>query len=224
MMCWAILILVTFGAKRFADPARRGRAEKAGWDLLQAQLVESARLDRDSARMSLLEIYHDGLDGFQPISARLRPFPDFSPQRHGGLLDVGSNQGVREKQGVIGRSGVIGWVVEVSEERARIVFADDPNFRATFRIEGKGRGIVAGGPKRDTLHPVVHFDPFRFEEGDLLLTSGEDACFPRSLVLGVVRVASIPIETTRVELPPGTTDPQEVLILSLPTLGAGGRP
>ncbi len=221
MMCWAILVLVSFGAKRFADPARRGRAETEGWRLLQAQLIDEARTDREVARLDLLEIYRDGLDGFQPISARLRPFPDFSPQRHGGLIDVGSADGVAVGQGVIGRSGVIGQVAEVDEMHSSIVFSDDPEFRASFRIEGKGRGVVAGGPGRDEFHPVIRLDPFSFDPGDLLLTSGEGTRFPRSLVLGVVRVAHIPIESTRIEPPPGTTDSQEVLILSLPQLRSG---
>lgn len=221
LMTWAILVLISFGAQRFADPARRGREEAEGWRLLQERFIDEARSERALAREDLHSLYRDGLDGFRPIAARLIPVPDLSPQRHGALLDRGSDDGVEAGQGVIGRTGVIGLVSEVAPHRSRVIFSDDPNFRASFRIEAKGRGMVAGGPKHGELHPLLRFDRLELAEGDLLVTSGGDGRFPRSLVIGVVRDARLPLEASRIAPPPGTTDGQEVLVLALPALGEG---
>ena len=219
MLCWVVIVLVCFGAQRFADPARRGRVESEGWHQLQARFLDETRAAASGERRDLLELYRDGLDGFRAIPARLLPVPDLSPQRHGALIDRGRLDGVVPGQGVVGRSGVIGRIVEVGDERSRLVFSDDPEFRASFAVEGKGRGIAAGGPRRGELHPMLRLDAFTFEVGDLLLTSGGDGRFPRNLVIGVVRSTRLPVEATRIEPPPGCYDPQEVVILALPDLG-----
>lgn len=221
LLSWAVLVLISFGAQRFADPARRGREEAEGWRLLQERFIDEARTERSLAREDLLSLYEEGLDGFRPIAARLLPVPDLSPQRHGALLDRGRDDGVEVGQGVIGRTGVIGLVAEVGARRSRLIFSDDPNFRASFRIEEKGRGMVAGGPGRGELHPLLRFDRLDLAEGDLLVTSGGDGRFPRSLVIGIVREARLPLEASRIAPPPGTTDGQEVLVLALPALGEG---
>ena len=219
MLCWVMLVLVSFGSQRIADPSRRGRQEAEGWTVLQARFIEEGNAREEVARRELAEIYAGGLEGFFPLSTRLRPLPDLSPQRHGALIDIGANEGVAAGHGVIGRTGVIGVVAEVTDRRARIVFCDDPEFRTSFSITGKGRGIVAGGPGRRELHPMTRLDPVQFSVDDLLLTSGEDPRFPPSLIIGLVRTARLPIESTRIEPPPGFSDPQEVFVLTLPQFG-----
>ena len=222
MLCWMLLVLVSFGAQRIGDPARRGRQEAEGWAVLQARFIEEGNAREDVARRELQEIYAGGLDGFLPLSTRVRPLPDLSPQRHGALIDLGAQDGVAVGHGIIGRTGVVGIVAEVTDQRARIVFCDDPEFRTSFWIEGKGRGIVAGGPGRGEMHPMTRLDPIQFAVDDLLVTSGEDPRFPPSLIIGLVRSARLPMESTRIEPPPGFSDPQEVLVLTLPQFG--GRP
>ncbi len=219
LLAWTIVILISFGAQRFADPARRGREEAEGWRLLQEHFLEEARTEGTIERRDLLSVYEDGLDGFRAVPAQLLPIPDLSPQRHGALLDRGRTDGIEVGQGVVGRTGVIGCVAEVGTHRSRVIFSDDPDFRASFRIEGKGSGMVAGGPGRGELHPLLRFDRLELAEGDLLVTKGGDGRFPRSLVLGVVRRVNLPLESSRIAPPPGTTDVQEVLVLALPALG-----
>jgi len=218
VLAWLLIILVGTGARLINFRSDDAQRDEQAWELLQEHFSDSSRRAAQSQLEELITVYDQGLDGFIPIPARLFPTSDLSPQRQSGLLNRGREHGIKVGQGVIGRRGVVGAIAEVSRTSSRIIFSDDPDFRVSFSIRAKGRGVAAGGPRRGQLHPILRLESLQFQVGDLLVTSGTDGVFPRSLVVGTVRTASLPIEWCKISPPPDIHEPQEVLVLALPTL------
>ncbi len=215
---WALLILVGTVARLITVAPDKTQMQDNAWRLLQENFSDSARRAARVNLDDLLKVYEQGLDGFTPIPARLFPTHDLSPQRQSGILNRGRVDGILVGQGVIGRTGVVGSIAEVTKKSSRVIFSDDPDFRVSFSIRQKGRGVAAGGPRKGQLHPILRLDSLQFQVGDLLVTSGTDGVFPRSLVVGFIRTASLPIENCQISPPTNIHEPQEVLVLAHPAL------
>lgn len=103
------------------------------------------------------------------------------------LLDCGSNQGVRIKDGVVGSRGVVGYVVRVFREFSQVLWIEDPMFALEGRLSEFGQdGLVRGrgaGHSLD-LRYVAALVPV--EKGSRVVTTGEDGFFPPNELIGRV--------------------------------------
>ncbi len=102
------------------------------------------------------------------------------------IIDAGSNQNVRKGYPVINADGLVGRVVDVGADSARVLLASDLNSRIPVTIGRKEiRAILAGdnGPK-----PRLHFLPPAADiaVGDDVATSGTGGLFPRGLRIGKI--------------------------------------
>lgn len=103
------------------------------------------------------------------------------------LIDAGKNREIKEGSIVTGDRGVIGRIVEVSEDKSRLLLLTD----ATSRIpiitsKARVRGILAGNSSglMDILYlPKNH----SIEVGDWVFTSGDGDTLPSGLLVGVVK-------------------------------------
>jgi rod shape-determining protein MreC len=105
------------------------------------------------------------------------------------IIDQGSTSGVRPGMPVITDSGVVGVVAGTTPRAAKVLLISDPQSRVDAyvqrsRARGSVRGAADGG---------CEFEHVLREEdvvvGDLLLTSGLGALYPKGLVIG--RIASL---------------------------------
>jgi rod shape-determining protein MreC len=103
------------------------------------------------------------------------------------FIDAGANRGIKEGRIVTGNRGLIGRVVEVGEDKSRVLLATD----ATSRIpiitsKARARGILAGdgSAAMDLLYlPKNH----EIQENDWVFTSGDGDTLPPGLLIGVVK-------------------------------------
>lgn len=102
------------------------------------------------------------------------------------VLDVGSRQGVREKDVVYTARGVVGKVISVAPLFCKVQTLTDRLFGAGAMTDRTmAKGIVRGTGTRICKMSYLDFQA-DVRPGDLVLTSGEANVFPKGLVIGRV--------------------------------------
>ena len=114
---------------------------------------------------------------------------DLSPWFQSVIIDQGSHAKVRPGLPVITDSGVVGVVVGTTAQAAKVLLVVDPQSRVDAYIQRtRARGTVRGVARGECQLEQVLRDA-DLAEGDLVLTSGLGAVYPKGLVVG--RVAEI---------------------------------
>jgi len=102
------------------------------------------------------------------------------------VISVGSRDGVAVDQAVVHGQGVVGRVIEVTPNYARVLLATDFNSSVdAFVQRTRAVGILSGQGARPLYMKYVRKDE-DVRPGDLVVTSGLDGHFPRGLALGTV--------------------------------------
>ncbi|MFB6097751.1 MAG: rod shape-determining protein MreC [Salinibacter sp.] len=117
-------------------------------------------------------------------------------------LDVGRADGVTEGMPVVHASGIVGTVVLVNEEYARVM----PFLNTDFRVPAtvlpvRAEGIVRWGGERLNrlqLDHVVQTEPVK--AGQRVVTSGHSAVFPPGRMVGTVDSVSAPPGRSELEI------------------------
>ncbi len=110
-----------------------------------------------------------------------------SSVRRFGTLSVGSNQGVMRAQPVRGPEGLIGRVVEVTPNTARILLITDADNVVPVMRVADGLPAFASG----TSNGLVAIKPIaigvnHFKKGDVIVTSGNGGLYPPNIPFAVV--------------------------------------
>ncbi len=133
-----------------------------------------------------------GLLGLRPAYPHLLMKPAYilawepGPWFRSVIISVGARDGVAVNQAVVHDQGVVGRVVEVTPNYARVLLATDFNSSIdSFVQRTRAVGILSGqGARPMSLRYVRKDEDVR--PGDLVVTSGLDGVFPRGLALGTV--------------------------------------
>jgi len=103
-------------------------------------------------------------------------------------LDVGREDGIRERMPVVHESGIVGTVTLVSDRYARVMPYLHSDFRVSAAVEPLGaEGIVRWDgerPDRLRLDHIVKTEPV--EPGQRVVTSGHSGLFPPGRAIGTV--------------------------------------
>jgi rod shape-determining protein MreC len=107
------------------------------------------------------------------------------------VLDVGSDQGVREDVTVMTGAGLLGVVSGVGRERANAVDWTHPDFRASaMTSDGTTFGMVRAGRSDFREADRLRLDGVPFQQeltpGTLIVTSGLGGVHPRGIPIGVI--------------------------------------
>jgi rod shape-determining protein MreC len=102
------------------------------------------------------------------------------------LLSAGQLDGVRKGQAAVGPNGVLGRVVAVGHQSARILLLTDLNSRVPVVLEkSRNKGILVGdnssSPKLEYLPTNAQVSP-----GDRVVTSGDGGMLPAGWPVGIV--------------------------------------
>ena len=161
--------------------------------LLKSRLVELQ--DRLTLCKALAEIEKSGLFRHYPrVMARVIYHP-LSPFEGLLLIDKGEADGLAPEMPVVSLSAphpgaLVGQVVEVSAHYARVLPLTHPQSSVDVYTPRSGeRGLLRGRGLGQPL--LLDYVPYGadFRVGDLLVTSGLDALYPRNLLVGrVVRI------------------------------------
>lgn len=111
---------------------------------------------------------------------------DPSPWFYTILVDKGISDGVLKGQPVINPQGVVGLVIEVTNDYAKVMLITDPHSAVDAVIQkSRARGIVKGGGAGGCLLNFV-LRKHKVSVGDVTVSSGVDGVFPKGLPIGKV--------------------------------------
>lgn len=148
-------------------------------------LTRARALNHDNARLRRLLALRDGAAD-AVVAARLVSSTASSVRRF-GLLDAGFFQGVREGQPVEGPDGLIGRVVEVGPDTARVLLLIDPDSLVPVQRARDGLPGIAAG-RGDGLVEVRSVNPAAGDvrPGDLFVTSGIGGIYAPGVPVAIV--------------------------------------
>jgi len=118
---------------------------------------------------------------------------------NGLQIDRGSNSGIAVGMPVVGGTGLVGRVIQVSATRSTVQLVSDPAFSVGVRVVGgPGLGVVTGQGNATGARATGFDEAVPLAEGDLLVTSGTlRSLFPPDLAVG--RVTSVTSDAVGLE-------------------------
>ncbi len=169
---------------------RRLRSEAL---LLEAQVQQMASLRAENLRLRALLNSSALLQDDVLVAELVGVSPD--PARHLVVLDKGSSEGVYMGQPLIDANGLMGQVVEVARNSARVLLVTDATHAIPVQVNRNGvRAIAEGVGRLDRLELRHVASTEDIAVGDLLVSSGLGGRFPEGYPVATV---------TEVEIDPG---------------------
>jgi rod shape-determining protein MreC len=102
------------------------------------------------------------------------------------IIDVGTGDGVTKGMPVITNRGLVGRIVEVSSRSSKVLLITDASSSVNALIQSsRATGIVEGKVDGGLVMKYIP-QPVTVNVGDIILTSGLGATFPKRLVIGQV--------------------------------------
>lgn len=101
-------------------------------------------------------------------------------------VNIGQKQGVSDGMGVLGLNGVIGTILKTSVDKSQILILTDRFFVTEGVIQRSREKVIVEGAGDNYLiakHIGANAD---IQIGDLIVTAGTEASFPKGLPIGVV--------------------------------------
>jgi rod shape-determining protein MreC len=184
------------------QPINASRRLVEGVGELIALRAENARLREQNQRLlewqsaarqltlenaALRQLLNMRSDPDRPTAVAGRVVADAGgPFVHTVLVDVGADDGVAQGMAAVNERGLIGRVIEVGRQSARVLLLTDFNSRVPVMVEpSRDQAILAGN---NTRRPTLVFLPLnpRLSVGDRVVTSGRGGVLPPGLEVGTV--------------------------------------
>jgi rod shape-determining protein MreC len=151
----------------------------------QAELVELREVTSDYQRLADLLDYTSSREDQEFVTADVVAL-DQSGFLGTLVINRGTRDGIAQQMPVVTREGLIGRVMNVTANAARVQLITDSNSSVsarlqTNRVEGSVQGEFPGNLKM-TFIPLDE----QIQEGDLVITSGLGGNFPPDIVIGQV--------------------------------------
>lgn len=105
------------------------------------------------------------------------------------LVGAGNADGVVKGQAVLSGEGLVGRVVEVSENVSRVLLLTDLNSRVPVLIEGVRKKAILVGNNSDEVSLEFLPEDVSLAKGSRVVTSGDGGLFPPGLPIGVISSA-----------------------------------
>ena len=151
---------------------------------LRSDLLDYEKLHRENTRLRAALEFSDRTPGLIAVARVI--------SRGGGplsrfiVVDKGARHGIRKDMVALVPEGLVGKVLSVDEQFARILLVDDSRFSAAVRLaDSRNEGVYSGlGSGKGTLKYARVDTPLI--NGTSLVTSGLDALFPADIPVGTV--------------------------------------
>lgn len=154
---------------------------------LSSQLARSREADIENTRLRRLVGFVDS------VSYNLEPAriiqKEITAQNNYLYLNKGRRDGVARDMGVLDERGILGKVIEVSENYAQVMSYLNMDFRVPAKIQpSQAQGIIKWeGVQRDQLLLEHVIKTEIVNQGDLVVTSGYSSVFPPGYPVGTVQ-------------------------------------
>ena len=104
-------------------------------------------------------------------------------------INRGKNQGITTQMGVISPGGVVGQVVNVTDDYAAVMSLLNKNFKVSAKLRNSNYfGTLSWEGKNTTLAKLKEIPKHvKINVGDTIVTSGYSELFPESVIVGVVK-------------------------------------
>jgi rod shape-determining protein MreC len=168
------------------DALRKRNAElEEALAKFQSELVDLREIASDYERLSGLLRYTSSVKNQEYVAANVISV-DENAQLRTIAINRGARDGIAVGMPVVTQQGLIGRVLNVSANAARILLVSDPSSSVSARLQtSRAEGSVIGqlsGNLRMTFIPLNSV----IQEGDLVVTSGLGGNFPAGIVIGQV--------------------------------------
>ncbi len=141
----------------------------------------------ETENKSLQELLNVKLDPrYSFVTARVITDPS-SSFVHSIIVNAGENDAVQKGQAVLSGDGLVGRIVEVDKNVARVLLLNDMNARIPVMIaESRHKAIMTGTNRKQ---PVLNYlsGDVAIEAGARVVTSGDGGVLPPGLPVGVVK-------------------------------------
>ncbi|SHG16762.1 rod shape-determining protein MreC [Desulfacinum infernum DSM 9756] len=155
---------------------------------LESELVRYREAFLENQRLRRLLDFREGLS-LQTVPARI-VVHDATGWFQTVMIDKGFNDGIRADMPVVNEEGVVGHVLQVSDNYSRVLLVTDRESAVDALIQrNRVRGILSGRDEESCVLRYVRANQ-DVRTGDLVVTSGKDGIFPGGLRLGVVQQVS----------------------------------
>lgn len=113
---------------------------------------------------------------------------DLNPYRQRIVLNAGTNQGVKVGQAIMDAGGMLGQVIEVSNNKATALLVTDADHAIPVQVARSGfRSIAFGTGEPNTLLISDIPQSADIRKGDLLVTSGMGGRFPAGFPVATIQ-------------------------------------
>lgn len=150
----------------------------------QSELVELREIAADYQRLAALLNYTNTTQGQEFVTADVIAY-DPSPPRT-IAINRGTRDGIAVGMPVITELGLVGRVIEVQANAARVLLVTDPSSSVTARLQTtRADGIVVGETAGTLQMRFIPLD-VPIQNGDLVRTSGLGGNLPPDILIGQV--------------------------------------
>ena len=102
------------------------------------------------------------------------------------LVPVGADNGVKDGHAVTTQDGLVGRIINVGDNAARVLLLTDINARTPVKVRGTEDRVIMAGTNTDTPTITRMGEGVRLSPGDELITSGDGGIFPANLTVGTL--------------------------------------
>ncbi len=165
------------------DAKKENDALKNEVAVLRFRLQEVEEISLQNKRLRKLLDFVDDLD--RPALPAQVIGEDISNWARTIIIDKGLNSGLRHGMPVVAAQGVVGRVIKVAQNSARVLLITDASSAIAALIQRtRTRGVARGMGEDLSVEYALNQDDI--EVGDLMITSGMGGVFPKGLPLGRV--------------------------------------
>jgi rod shape-determining protein MreC len=199
-----------------ANTAKENEALRGRMSELERDVARAGEFERENLRLrALLQVGAE--NRVQGVAASIIG-GDSSGWVRGVVVNKGSSSGIREGMAVIHAQGVVGQVVSVASDSARVLLVSDHASGVDVLLQdSRAHGVVEGAGDQVCELKFVTKD-VKVKEGDVVITSGMDSVYPKGIVLGrvsqIAQAQGALFQTIEVKPAVDFSKLEEVLIVS----------
>lgn len=105
------------------------------------------------------------------------------------VINVGKKDGIKENMTVIADEGLVGYIISVTENTAKVQTILDSSSQVTANITHSKDSIICKGSLNDNLLKATYIPTSAdITEGDTLETSGMGGIYPKGVMIGKVKI------------------------------------